>query len=202
MQNKVLFSKSQLVGLAKQHLQTVQVDLNVSEDVSNCSLHEKQLLLIARALSNNTNYLLLDEPTSSLGPKEVETFGKLLKDLTSKGIGILLVSHRLSEIRNFADDVTVLHNGKVALSETITTITDQQIVEAMTGKQLTLPINTAPKIGNEEIFKVHELNYTKTLSLSLTIRKGETVVIYGFIGSGKQHLLKLYLVLVILIKQR
>ena len=113
MQNKVLFSKSQLVGLAKQHLQTVQVDLNVSEDVSNCSLHEKQLLLIARALSNNTNYLLLDEPTSSLGPKEVETFGKLLKDLTSKGIGILLVSHRLSEIRNFADDVTVLHNGKL-----------------------------------------------------------------------------------------
>ena len=67
----------------------------------------------------------------------------------------------MSEIRNFADDVTVLHNGKVALSETITTITDQQIVEAMTGKQLTLPINTAPKIGNEEIFKVHELNYTK-----------------------------------------
>ena len=84
MQNKVLFSKSKLVALAKQHLQTVQVNLNVSEDVSNCSLHEKQLLLIARALSNNTNYLLLDEPTSSLGPKEVETFGKLLKDLTSK----------------------------------------------------------------------------------------------------------------------
>ncbi|MDG2658760.1 ATP-binding cassette domain-containing protein, partial [Vibrio parahaemolyticus] len=150
---------------------------------------EKQLLLIARALSNNTNYLLLDEPTSSLGPKEVETFGKLLKDLTSKGIGILLVSHRLSEIRNFADDVTVLHNGKVALSETITTITDQQIVEAMTGKQLTLPINTAPKIGNEEIFKVHELQLHKKHSpLSLTIRKGETVVIYGFIGSGKTTL--------------
>ena len=172
MQNKVLFSKSQLVGLAKQHLQTVQVDLNVSEDVSNCSLHEKQLLLIARALSNNTNYLLLDEPTSSLGPKEVETFGKLLKDLTSKGIGILLVSHRLSEIRNFADDVTVLHNGKVALSETITTITDQQIVEAMTGKQLTLPINTAPKIGNEEIFKVHELQLHKnTLPFSYNTKR-------------------------------
>ena len=79
MQNKILFSKSKLIALAKQHLQTVQVNLNVSEDVSNCSLHEKQLLLIARALSNNTNYLLLDEPTSSLGPKEVETFGKLLK---------------------------------------------------------------------------------------------------------------------------
>ncbi|EPF08458.1 methylthioribose ABC transporter ATP-binding protein [Bacillus cereus BAG1O-3] len=189
MQNKLLFSKSKLIALAKQHLQTVQVNLNVSEDVSNCSLHEKQLLLIARALSNNTNYLLLDEPTSSLGPKEVETFGKLLKDLTSKGIGILLVSHRLSEIRNFADDVTVLHNGQVALSETITTITDQQIVEAMTGKQLTLPINTAPKTGSEELFKVQELLLHEGHSpLSLTIRKGETVVIYGLIGSGKTTL--------------
>ena len=163
MQNKVLFSKSKLVALAKQHLQTVQVNLNVSEDVSNCSLHEKQLLLIARALSNNTNYLLLDEPTSSLGPKEVETFGKLLKDLTSKGIGILLVSHRLSEIRNFADDVTVLHNGQVALSETITTITDQQIVEAMTGKQLTLPINTAPKPGARNYLKYKSFYYTKVI---------------------------------------
>ncbi len=57
MLNKILFSKSKLIALAKQHLQTVQVNLNVSEDVSNCSLHEKQLLLIARALSNNTNYL-------------------------------------------------------------------------------------------------------------------------------------------------
>ena len=87
MQNKVLFSKSKLVALAKQHLQTVQVNLNVSEDVSNCSLYEKQLL-IARALSNNTNYLLLDEPTSSLGPKEIETFGKLLKDLTAKVLAL------------------------------------------------------------------------------------------------------------------
>ncbi|WP_242310281.1 sugar ABC transporter ATP-binding protein [Bacillus cereus group sp. BfR-BA-01331] len=189
MQNKVLFSKSKLVSLAKQHLQTVQADLNVSEDVSNCSLHEKQLLLIARALSNNTNYLLLDEPTSSLGPKEVETFGQLLKDLTSKGIGIILISHRLSEIRNFADDVTILHNGKVAISEAITKVTDQQIVEAMTGKQLTLPINRAPKRGNEELFKVQELPLHKDHSpLSLTVRKGETVVIYGLIGSGKTTL--------------
>lgn len=78
----------------------------------------------------------------------------------------------MSEIRNFADDVTVLHNGKVALSETITTITDQQIVEAMTGKQLTLPINTAPKIGNEEIFKVHELQLHKnTLPFLLQYEK-------------------------------
>ena len=161
MQNKILFSKSKLIALAKQHLQTVQVNLNVSEDVSNCSLHEKQLLLIARALTNNTNYLLLDEPTSSLGPKEVETFGKLLKDLTAKGIGIILISHRLSEIRNFADDVTVLHNGMVSLSEAITKITDQQIVEAMTGKQLTLPINTAPKPEAKDYLKYKNFNYTK-----------------------------------------
>ncbi|MCZ6940736.1 sugar ABC transporter ATP-binding protein [Bacillus mycoides] len=189
MQNKALFSKSKLVALAKQYLQDVQADLNILEDVSNCSLHEKQLLLIARALSNNTNYLLLDEPTSSLGPKEVETFGKLLKDLTSKGIGIILISHRLSEIRKFADEVTVLYKGKVALSKAITTITDQQIVEAMTGKQLTLPINITPKLGSEEILKVQELQLHKDHPpLSLTVRKGETVVIYGLIGSGKTTL--------------
>ncbi|MCV5126969.1 hypothetical protein OFB58_26715, partial [Escherichia coli] len=89
----------------------------------------------------------------------------------------------------FADDVTVLHNGQVALSETITTITDQQIVEAMTGKQLTLPINTAPKTGSAELFKVQELLLHEGHSpLSLTIRKGETVVIYGLIGSGKTTL--------------
>ncbi|PDY49449.1 sugar ABC transporter ATP-binding protein, partial [Bacillus cereus] len=93
----------------------------------------------------------------------------LLKDLTSKGIGIILISHRLSEIRNFADDVTVLHNGKVALSDAITKVTDQQIVESMTGKQLTLPINAAPKRGNEEFFKVQELPLHKNHSpLSLT----------------------------------
>ncbi|MGG0457268.1 sugar ABC transporter ATP-binding protein [Bacillus mycoides] len=186
MQRKTLFSKSKLVALAKQYLQAVHVDLNVWENVSNCSLHEKQLLLIARALSNNTNYLLLDEPTSSLGPKEVTNFGNLLKQLTSQGIGIILISHRLSEIRKFADNVTVLNNGKVALSAAIATTTDQQIVEAMTGKQLTLSINTKHKQNTEKIFKVQGIQLHKDLSpLSLTIRKGETVVIYGLIGSGK-----------------
>ncbi|PEN07790.1 sugar ABC transporter ATP-binding protein, partial [Bacillus wiedmannii] len=83
----------------------------------------------------------------------------------------------------------VLHNGKVALSDAITKVTDQQIVESMTGKQLTLPINAAPKRGNEEFFKVQELPLHKNHSpLSLTVRKGETVVIYGLIGSGKTTL--------------
>ncbi|KFN01870.1 sugar ABC transporter ATP-binding protein [Bacillus clarus] len=189
LQSKKLFSKSKLVALAKQYLQAVHIDLNVWEDVSNCSLHEKQLLLIARALSNNTNYLLLDEPTSSLGPKEVENFGKLLKQLTSQGIGIVLISHRLSEIRKFADSVTVLHGGTVALSGQIAKITDRQIVESMTGKQLALSTNTKAKQKTEEIFKVEGLQLHRNCSpLSLTIRKGETVVIYGFIGSGKTTL--------------
>ncbi|MBC6974977.1 sugar ABC transporter ATP-binding protein [Bacillus sp. Xin] len=189
LNSKMLFSKSQLTQLAKKYLQAVHIDLNLWEDISNCSLHEKQLLLIARALSNNTSYLLLDEPTSSLGPKEVENFGDLLQQLKLQGIGVILISHRLSEIRRFADVVTVLRNGTVSLSETITKITDQQIVEAMTGKELTIPVNTQIKQPTEDLFQVQHLQLHKNRSpISLTIRKGETVVIYGLIGSGKTTL--------------
>ncbi|MGF9964341.1 sugar ABC transporter ATP-binding protein [Bacillus rhizoplanae] len=189
MQNKTFFSKSKLVQLAEHYLHAVHVDLNVWEDISNCSLHEKQLLLIARALSNNASFLLLDEPTSSLGPKEAANFGKLLQQLKAQGIGIVLISHRMSEIRQYADVVTVLRDGKVALSEATAAISDQQIVEAMTGKQMTLHTNTQNKLETPYIFQVDNLSVHRNRSpLSLHIRQGETVVIYGLIGSGKTTL--------------
>lgn len=189
MQKTLLFSKAKFAQLAERYLQMVGLNINVWEDVSQCSLHEKQLLLIARALSNDASFLLLDEPTSSLGPKEANHFWRLLQQLKEKGIGIAFISHRMSEIRRYADAVTVLRDGRIALSEKTDCITDEQIVEAMTGKQIVLQKTGKEKIETPYIFETTNLPvHSNESPCSLRIREGETVVVYGLIGSGKTTL--------------
>lgn len=189
MQKTVLFSKTKFSQLAEQYLQMVGLYTNIWKDISQCSLHEKQLLLIARALSNDASYLLLDEPTSSLGPKEANHFWELLQKLKEQGIGIAFISHRMSEIRAYADSVTVLRNGHIALSEKKDCITDEQIVEAMTGEKIIVQQRETEVLQTPYIFEATNLSlHSNQAPLSLRIRAGEKVVIYGLIGSGKTTL--------------
>ncbi|WP_028402466.1 sugar ABC transporter ATP-binding protein [Ectobacillus panaciterrae] len=186
---KLPFSRKKWETKAKQFLSLVDADLNIHKQISECSLHEKQLILIARALSNQAAYLLFDEPTASLGPKETEHFTSLINMLKKQGVGILFISHRLSEIRKLADAVTVLRDGEAILSSPVAAVTDQEIVEAMTGKQSFGIERTVRILQTPYALEVNNITVRNGApSLSLNVRTGETVVVYGLVGSGKTSL--------------
>ncbi|UOY91981.1 sugar ABC transporter ATP-binding protein [Ectobacillus sp. JY-23] len=174
-EKRIYFSKKAKEQEAARLLKRVGLNLNVKQPISQCSLYEKQLILIARALSDDVQFLLLDEPTSALGPKEAQHLLELIHSLKKQGVGILLVSHRLSEIRQLADKMTLLRNGQVVCTASPATMTDKDIVTAIAGevkpaKRLEKDLTTA-----ENLFEHHALH----------VKKGEVVVIYGLLGSGK-----------------
>ncbi|MCP8968142.1 sugar ABC transporter ATP-binding protein [Ectobacillus sp. SYSU M60031] len=185
----VRFSKRRLEEEARRLLSLVDADLDVHQPVANCSLHEKQLILIARALSNHASFILFDEPTAALGPKEAEHFGRLVQILKQQRVGILFISHRLAEIRKLADAVTVLRDGHVVLSAPVAATEDRDIVTAMTGKTAAKSQRTVRNIETPYKLQVEDLIVSRGKApLSFGIRKGETLVIYGLVGSGKSSL--------------
>ncbi|MFC5775432.1 ATP-binding cassette domain-containing protein [Ectobacillus antri] len=177
-EKRIYFSTKAKEQEAKLLLKRVGLNINVKQPISQCSLYEKQLILIARALSDDVQFLLLDEPTSALGPKEAQHLIELIHSLKRQGVGILLVSHRLSEIRQLADKMTLLRNGHVVCTASPATMTDEDIVTAIAG-----PINHAKRLEKNLATAENLLEHR-----ALHVKEGEVLVIYGLLGSGKSNL--------------
>ena len=109
------------------------LEVEVNRLAGSLSLYEKQMVSIIRAVAGQAKFLLLDEPTASFDRKEAEKFAALVERLKVQGIGIVLVSHRLHEIQEMADRVTVLRDGRTVLQGTMAETSVSSVVEAMTG---------------------------------------------------------------------
>jgi len=177
---------------AKTYLESIGFSLSVRVKVQDLSLHEKQLLVIARALLHNVRFLILDEPTASLSFLESQKLFQLVRSLKQKGVAILYITQRLDDLPNVVDEVTVLRSGKkAAYFNRLPELT--KIVEAM----LDMPeIDLFPKdrrvsLG-ETVMKVENLSWrNKVRGLSFEARRGEILVLTGLTGAGKTETLKL-----------
>jgi simple sugar transport system ATP-binding protein len=165
---------------------------NPRKRVEDLSLHEKQLLVIARSVSRNVRYLILDEPTASLSMPEVDRLFEIINHLKEENVGIIYVSHRLAEVKELADVLSVLRNGR-KVAEFRGEIDLPKVVEAMLGA----PADTAfPErtdfTPGEVVLETRQLKQGKVVrGIDLKVRKGEILVITGLVGSGKTELLQL-----------
>ena len=181
-----------LYAQARQALATVGLELDVRKAVSQLSLHEKQLLVIARAISRNVKILILDEPTAALSLREVERLFTVLQELKAKGVGIIYISHRLSEVRQIADTISVLRNGKKV--ETFAgNVESATLLQAMLGIQ---PEDAFPPRQSRTVGKIvlEAKGLTRrghVRGIDLTVRQGEILGITGMVGAGKTELLRL-----------
>jgi simple sugar transport system ATP-binding protein len=177
---------------ARQAAERVGLKADVRKRVEDLSLHEKQLLVISRAVSRRARFLILDEPTASLSLGEVERLFEILKSIKSEGVGVIYISHRLAEVRDIADEVSVLRNGKmVAHFEDANSM--NLVVEAMLGH----PVNeTFPPRGEQErgalVLQAKDLTRKGAVrGVSLQAYQGEILGITGLVGAGKTELLRL-----------
>lgn len=166
------------------------VDLDVDRRVAALSLYEKQVLSLVRAAASNARYLVLDEPTSSFDAAETQRFYGIVHRLRADGIAIVFISHRLHEVFELADRITVLRDGRVVLATAAGDVTAEQVVDAITGG--TLEAAHRRRGGGEgrpEAFRAESLDLGRGRPpLALAVGAGEVVVVFGPLGSGKTSL--------------
>lgn len=161
--------------------------------VQELSIANKQLIEILKALALDMKVLCLDEPTSSLTKDETDRLFQLLKELKKKGISIIYVSHRMEEIFQIADRVTVFKDGKFVNTSKIKDISIENVVNSMVGRDLSFlkKLDRTEKISDENALEVKDLNLkNKFKSINFRLRKGEILGWFGLIGSGRSEIAK------------
>lgn len=188
---KAFINWKQLHSKATEVLQKLNVNIPSRKLVSELTLAEKQMVLIARSIATECKFLILDEPTAPLSQTETKELFRIVNDLKNNDVGIIFISHRLPEIFDISDVITVMRNGEVVSREQIKDTSQNKVVEQMLGKKLEeqFPHNDT-KIG-KAIFEVIGLSDTEKLeNVSITASEGEIVGIAGLVGAGKTELCK------------
>ena len=165
---------------------------DLEEQAAFLSIAQQQLLEIIRGLLRNARILIFDEPTSALTFRETEQLFERMRTLASQGIGLIFISHRLGEVMEIADRVSVLRDGQMVLNEPVENITPHDLVRAMLPE--TAEVDTAsganqrrPSRG-EPVLEVKDLHSEVFSDVSLTLHAGEVLGLAGLVGSGRTEL--------------
>ena len=176
---------------AQKLLDYVGVNINPQEKISALTVGQQQMVEIAKAISFNSKILILDEPTTALTEPETEELFKIMKELKSKGIGMIYISHRMDEIRKISDIVTVMRDGEYIGTVKTNEVTDDKIVKMMVGREIvtTKKEKSTVKENSPVVLEVKKLNSGEKLkNISLYLRKGEILGISGLMGAGRTEL--------------
>jgi len=185
-----LIDQKKLHDLARPYFDLLEVDFRPHTSVSELSIAQRQLLEIAKALSLNSRVVIMDEPTSSLTLAETDRLLRVIRDLKSKGVSIIFISHRLNELMECADRVVVLRDGNVVGELAQHEISHSAMIRMMIGRDLkALYIPPAAKPGSNalEIVDARTQAYPER-PISLSLKRGEILGLAGLVGAGRTEL--------------
>ena len=181
---------------AKKILDDLRIDISPDQIVGDLPVSKQQMVEIAKALSINARVLIMDEPTSSLSAAEVKVLFKIMRELLEAGISIVYISHRLEEIMEIGDHVTILRDGKYVADADVKDIELSWIVENMVGKntqyhrfERSIDLSKQPKVLEVKDLCLPKKGGGWTLDhVNLDLKKGEVLGIYGLLGAGRSEL--------------
>lgn len=175
------------------YLNMLGVNIKPTDVVYKLSTASKQMIEIAKALSLNAKVIIFDEPTTSLSDKDVEVLFIIINALKQKGISSVYISHRMEEIHQLCDRITILRDGQYISTDNVKDLTDQEIIKKLVGRNLdNLYPERNVEVG-EIALEVKNLSDTKgaVKNVSFNVRKGEVVGFAGLVGSGRTELMRL-----------
>ncbi len=187
-----LIDKPRIRRQSRDYLKLVGLNVDPSTIAETLSIGHQQMVEIAKALSTNARILIMDEPTSSLTQHEADHLFKVIKDLRSRGVGIVYISHRLGEVRELADRVMVLRDGQNAGSLRREEIEHDAMVKMMVGRDVSQFYARQAHKPGETMLEVKDLRipgYSRH-SLSFSVRAGEIVGVAGLVGAGRTEMLR------------
>lgn len=171
-------------------LKLVGLDKSPTTMMSQLKVAEKQLVEVAKALSNDVNILVMDEPTSALNELEVQNLFSILRRFAAEGKSVIYISHKMDEIFTISDRVQVLRDGKDIGARNTSETTADELVAMMVGRKLD---NIYPKTviePGEAVLEVNNLCADHVDNVSLTVRKGEVVGLFGLMGAGRTEIVE------------
>lgn len=190
--NNLMINKKRLINEAIPWLDDLNIKVDPSQYVKDISISNQQLLQITRALTNkNYEILILDEPTTSLTQQGTEYLFKTMKKLKEKGKSIIFISHKLEEVFEICDEVTILRNGKKVGHAGVEEIDNAWIVEKMSGRKIDEDETFRPKkISDDTILAVEDLSGINFSNISFKLKKGEILGFSGLVGAGRTEIMQ------------
>lgn len=191
--------KGMFIDEEKMYEDTLSIfkDLDISVDprdkVGNLPVSQKQMIEIAKAVSYDSKIIVMDEPTSSLTEKEVNHLFKIIKSLKEKGVGVIYISHKMEEIKQIADDVTVMRDGQWIATEEAKNISTDEIISLMVGRDLTNRFPPKTNEPGEVVLEVKNLTASMKRSIkdiTFELRKGEILGVAGLVGAKRTDLVE------------
>lgn len=175
----------------QKYLNYLGLKLNPRTLVKTLSIGQQKFVEIIKALSQNANIIIMDEPTAALTEQEIELLFNVIRDIKKLGVTIIYISHRLEEIKKIADIVTVIRDGELIQTCNINEVDINKIIKVMAGKELE---DRYPKLKvkiGKEVLRVEKLGFNGRIrNISFDVRKGEILGITGLSGSGRRTLAK------------
>ena len=170
---------------AQELVDSIGGTFSVQEKVQALSVQDQQVAEIVKALAANAEVLIMDEPTSALPESEVQHLFRTIRGLKARGVAIVYVSHRLNEIFEICDDITVLRDGVTAFLSPVAATSQQEVVAQMIGREVAVLYPKQEAEIGSPVFEVEHLSDGATVKdLSFCVRKGEILGLYGLVGSG------------------
>ena len=168
----------------------LDVNLDPNETVRNLSPGMQQVVEIGKAVSRNVRILIMDEPTAPLTVHEVDTLFEVIDRLKKKGVTIIYISHRLEELFEVADRVTVMRDGQYITTKNIQDVDRQSLIKLMAGRELVETYPERKSSPGSEALRVEHLTGNGDYDISFSVRKGEIVGFAGLVGAGRTELMR------------
>lgn len=191
MGNKQFVKWKHIHEKATEVLKSINVNVSSKKLVSDLTLAEKQMVLIARSIVKECKFLILDEPTAPLSHSETNELFRIVKDLKDRNVGIVFISHRLPELFEICDDITVMKNGEFVIKQKIAETSQNKVVEYMLGEKLEEQFPKYKVEIGSNVLEVKGLYDTGMIkNFNMHVREGEIVGLAGLVGAGKTELCK------------
>lgn len=178
---------------AEKLFKTIGMNVNLQIPMRQMSVAQRQMVEIARAISYNSRIIVLDEPTSSLTQKEVRKLFELVNELRAKGVSFVYISHKMDEIFEICDQVSVLRDGQLIMTKDCKDTNMNEIISAMVGRSLNQRFPAVDNVPGDTVLTIKNLNtmYAPFLKdINLDIKRGEIFGLYGLVGAGRTELLQ------------
>ncbi|MCG8569904.1 MAG: xylose ABC transporter ATP-binding protein [Spirochaetes bacterium] len=181
---------------AKKWLAEVKLNIDPVVRVLNLGVGQQQLIEIAKALSKNVKILILDEPTAALTNEETKLLLNIIRNLKTKGVTCIYISHRLNEVFDIADRITVLRDGKTIVTENKSDLNEQKLIAHMVGRELTQLFPKKKHTSGEVVLEVKDWTiYSQETddialdNINFQVKRGEILGIAGLVGAGRSELM-------------
>ena len=172
---------------------SLKMNVNPNVIMRTMSVSQRQMVEIAKAVSYNAKIIVLDEPTSSLTEPEINKLFAIVRDLRAKGVSFVYISHKMDEIFQICDEVSVLRDGNMVYQKTTLDAKMDELISAMVGRSLDKRFPDVDNTPGEDYLEIKNLStkYSPQLEdISFTVKKGEIFGLYGLVGAGRSELLE------------